>query len=67
MHQYATVTTPKGALIIGGKWGDGQTVSENGRYNGKWSRLTDLIGKRDYHSAVLNGNTIYILGGNGNL
>ena len=65
---YATVTTSQGALIIGG-WGgsDVGTLSATvACYNNAgWSRLDDLQSTRSFHRAIINGDKVYVVGGDG--
>ena len=60
---YATVTTTQGALIIGGT--EGSQVATVACYNNSgWSRLDDLQSTRQYHRAIINGDKVYVIGGN---
>ena len=63
ISRYATVTTSQGALIIGGY--DGSLVATVACYSAGWSRLDDLQSTRRYHRAIVNGDKVYIIGGNG--
>ena len=64
INSYATVTTSKGALIIGGYIGDGSDVATVACYNNVgWSRLDDLQSTRKYHRAIINGDKVYVIGG----
>ena len=61
---YATVTTSKGALFIGGD--SGSEVATVACYNSSgWSRLDDLQSTRTRHRAIINGDKVYVIGGNG--
>ena len=62
---FATVTTQQGALIIGGYSGGGEGyVATVACYNNEgWTKLDDLHSKRDNHRAIINGDKIYIVGG----
>ena len=61
IYGYATVTTSKGAIFIGG----GSYVY---LYNSSgWTRLDDLHTSRTYHRAIINGDKIYVIGGSGTL
>ena len=63
---YATVTTSQGALILGG-YGDGSYVVTVACYNiAGWSRLDDLQSIRHYSRAIINGDKVYVIGGDGN-
>ena len=63
IYGYATVTTIQGALIIGGY--DGSKVATVACYsNSGWSKLDDLQSVRAYHRAIINGNKVYVIGGN---
>ena len=62
---YATVTTSQGALIIGGSYGS--LVATVACYNNTgWSRLDDLQSVRHYSRAIINGDKVYVIGGNDN-
>ena len=64
IYAYATVTTSQGALIIGGY--SGSMVATVACYNNTgWSRLDDLQSVRQYHRAIVNGDKVYVIGGNG--
>ena len=64
IYYYATVTTSQGALFIGG-YGDGSEVATVACYNNAgWSRLDDLQSTRRYHRAIINGDKVYVVGGN---
>ena len=64
INSYATVTTSKGALIIGGYIGDGSDVATVACFNNVgWSRLDDLQSTRKYHRAIINGDKVYVIGG----
>ena len=59
------MTTPKGALIIGG-W-SGTFISTVASFDGSsWKQLNDLLSSRRAHRAIVNGNKIYVVGGQGN-
>ena len=63
INSYATVTTSKGALFIGG-YGDGSIVATVACYNNVgWSRLDDLQSIRRNHRAIINGDKVYVIGG----
>ena len=63
INSYATVTTSKGALFIGG-YGDGAVVATVACYNNVgWSRLDDLQSIRRNHRAIINGDKVYVIGG----
>ena len=58
------MTTNQGALIIGGT---DITVDLTMVYcykNASWSRLNDLQSSRYAHRAIVNGDKVYIIGGN---
>ena len=62
---YATVTTSQGALIIGG-YGDSSYVATVACYNNSgWNKLDDLQSTRRHHRAIINGNKVYVIGGQG--
>ena len=59
---YATVTTNQGALFIGGD--AGAQVATVACYNNEgWSRLDELQSTRRYHRAIINGDKVYVVGG----
>ena len=62
IHSFATVTTSRGALIIGGVTGtiNNRVACYN---NAGWSKLDDLQSVRAYHRAIINGNKLYVVGG----
>ena len=62
IYAYASVTTNQGALFIGG-W-DGSQVATVACYNNGWSRLDDLQSTRVNHRAIINGDKVYVIGGN---
>ena len=63
IYAYGTVTTSKGALFIGGY--DGSEVATVACYNNAgWSKLDDLQSTRHYHRAIINGDKVYVVGGN---
>ena len=63
IYNYATVTTEKGAIIIGG-YGDGAPIGTVACYKGSgWSRLDDLQSSRSGARAIINGDKVYIIGG----
>ena len=65
IYFYATVTTSRGALFIGGAGNDGFEVATVACYNSSgWSRLDDLQSTRRYHRAIINGDKVYVIGGN---
>ena len=58
------MTTKKGALVIGG-W-DGTFLSTVARFDGsRWKKLNDLLSSRRAHRAIVNGNKVYVIGGQG--
>ena len=62
IYAYATVTTNKGALFIGGY--GGSVVTTVACYNSAgWSKLDDLQSVRQYHRAITNGDKVYVIGG----
>ena len=64
IYKYATVTTSKGALFIGGH--DGDWVATVACYsNAGWSKLDDLQSTRVDHRAIVNGDKVYVIGGQG--
>ena len=65
ISRYATVTTSQGALIIGGVGEVGEVATVACYNNAGWSRLDDLQSTRRYHRAIVNGDKVYIIGGNG--
>ena len=58
----ATVTTARGALIIGGYDGE-SSVATVACYNSGWSRLDDLKSVRHDHRAISMGEKIFVVGG----
>ena len=59
------MTTKKGALIIGG-W-SGTFLSTVASFDGiSWKKLNDLNSARRAHRAIVNGNKVYVVGGQGN-
>ena len=65
IYAYATVTTGQGALFIGGV-GGGAAVATVACYNKSgWSKLDDLQSIREEHRAIINGDKVYVIGGNG--
>ena len=65
IYRYATVTTNQGALIIGGTSDDSVALNTVACYNNStWTKLDDLQTARYAHSAILNGNKVYVIGGN---
>ena len=66
IYDYATVTTTQGALIIGGYAGSSPGVTTVACYNNSgWSRLDDLQSIRWYHRSIINGDNVYVIGGDG--
>ena len=64
IYAYATVTTNKGALFIGGY--GGSVVTTVACYNSAgWSKLDGLHSARQYHRAITNGDKVYVIGGLG--
>ena len=62
---FGTVTTAKGALVIGGYSND-HIVATVACYNKSgWSRLDDLQSARSDHRAIINGEKVYVIGGTG--
>ena len=62
---YATVTTGQGALIIGG-WIAGKNTATVACYNNSgWTKLDDLQSARHQHRAIINGDKVYVIGGDG--
>ena len=61
------MTTSQGAIIIGGKsWGS--DPEDEGRivalYNDDgWKRLENLHSKHEGHRAIVNGDKIFVIGG----
>ena len=64
IFRYATVTTNQGALIIGGTDITGDLAMVHCYNNASWSRLNDLQSSRYAHRAIVNGDKVYIIGGN---
>ena len=65
IYGYATVTTSQGALIIGG-YSAGYVATVACYNNAGWSRLDDLQSTRSYSRAIINGDKVYVIGGNRN-
>ena len=62
LYDYATVSTNQGTFIIGGY--DGQAVSTMACFNGnEWSLIGNLNSPRYAHSAIINGDNVFIVGG----
>ena len=56
------MTTSQGALFIGGN--GGSEVATVACYNNAgWSRLDDLQSTRRHHRAIINGDKVYVIGG----
>lgn len=66
IRHFATVIIEQGALIIGG-WVDSiqLRVPTVACYKSEWNKLDDLQSSRRMHSAIINGDKIYIIGGLG--
>ena len=63
IYAYATVTTSEGALFIGG-YADGSIVATVTSYNTDyWRKLNDLQSIRRFHRAIINGDKVYVVGG----
>ena len=61
IYRFSTVTTWQGALIIGGT-----TISTVACYNEKgWNKLDNLQSTRTGHRSIVNGDKVYVIGGNG--
>ena len=64
---YATVTTSQGALIIGGYCENCQSsgpVATVASYNEDgWKKLDDLQSTRYGHRAIVNGDKVFVIGG----
>ena len=61
---FATVSTEQGALIIGGYVSGSTTIATVACYNQTgWSQLADLQSARGNHRAIVNGDKIYVVGG----
>ena len=75
LRVYGLVSLTDSILIIGGRCDNGEeTVSSStiAKYTltttvEEWSKVGNLQKPRDYHRAMINGNRIYVVGGNGNL
>ena len=59
---FATVTTARGALIIGG-YDDESSVATVACYNSGWGRFDDLQSVRHDHRAISMGEKIFVVGG----
>ena len=58
------MTTDQGTLIIGGD--AGPNVATVASYNKSgWSRLDDLQSTRRAPRAIINGDKVYVIGGDG--
>ena len=65
INRYATVTTSQGALIIGGTAADSVALNTVACYNNStWTKLDDLQTARYAHRAIVNGDKVYVIGGN---
>ena len=62
-YKYATVTTRQGALFIGGYDGEAWVATVACYNNAGWSRLDDLQSTRVDHRAIINGDKVYVIGG----
>ena len=62
---YGTVTTSQGALFLGGYSSVGGVATVACYNNEGWSRFDDLKSTRHYHRAVINGDKVFLVGGNG--
>ena len=60
------MTTTKGALIIGGtETSSGDSLATVACYNSDgWSKLDNLQRGRYAHRAIVNGDKVYVIGGN---
>ena len=69
ISNYATVTTSQGALIIGGicyKCQFSGPVATVASYNEDgWKKLDDLQSTRWEHRAIVNGDKVFVIGGEG--
>ena len=64
IRRYATVTIDLGALIIGGY--PDKSVRTVACFNESgWTKLNDLQSVRFDHSAIVNGDKVYVIGGSG--
>ena len=60
------MTTNQGALIIGGTADDNIALNTVACYdNAGWTKLDDLQTGRYAHSAIVNGDKVYVIGGDG--
>ena len=59
------MTTAKGAIIIGGYIGDKEVATVACYSKSGWNRLDDLQSARNGHSAIINGDKVYVIGGTG--
>ena len=64
IYDYASVTTGQGALFIGGYAG-AEVATVACFNNARWSKLDDLQSTRRRHRAIVNGDKVYVIGGNG--
>ena len=64
IYRYATVTTDQGELILGGTDSNGDLATVSCFNNSDWSKLNDLQSTRYSHRAIMNGNKVYVIGGN---
>ena len=69
ISNYATVTTSQGTLIIGGicyKCQFSGPVATVASYNEDgWKKLDDLQSTRWEHRAIVNGDKVFVIGGEG--
>ena len=64
LEYYATVSTNQGAFIIGGRMDSSNYVSTIACFNGnEWSLIGNLNSPRAGHSAIINGDNVFIVGG----
>ena len=62
IFDYSFVTIDDALLLFGG-WGDDRQQSIAAKFNGEWSRIGDLMEKRDGHRSLANSQFIYHIGG----
>ena len=65
LYLYATVATSQGAFIIGGYYSSEPVSTIASINSSKWTPIGDLLYARYGHSAIINGNNILVVGGQG--
>ena len=58
------MTTDQGALILGGTDSTGDLATVSCFNSSDWSLLNDLQSTRYSHRAIMDGDKVYVVGGN---